>query len=206
MTRRLDRDQEQFFYQYRLDDLVPADHLVRRLDAMVDLSWLRQELAPYYSHTGRPSIDPELMVRMLLVGYVFAIRSERQLRSELQVNMAYRWFCGLSIESTIPDHSLFSRARHERFRAADLLRRVFEQVVDTCIATGLVGGEAFSIDASLIQADVNQARRVPGDQPVAWPGKGRGPRGRYGSTCRPWMKKVTRSPAAANGGGGWRSR
>ena len=120
MMGRLDRDQEQFFYQYRLDDLVPADHLVRRLDAMVDLSWLRQELAPYYSHTGRPSIDPELMVRMLLVGYVFAIRSERQLCSELQVNMAYRWFCGLSIESTIPDHSLFSRARHERFRAADL--------------------------------------------------------------------------------------
>ena len=140
MMGRLDRDQEQFFYQYRLDDLVPADHLVRRLDAMVDLSWLRQELAPYYSHTGRPSIDPELMVRMLLVGYVFAIRSERQLCSELQVNMAYRWFCGLSIESTIPDHSLFSRARHERFRAADLLRRVFEQVVDTCIATGLAGG------------------------------------------------------------------
>ena len=83
MMGRLDRDQEQFFYQYRLDDLVPADHLVRRLDAMVDLSWLRQELAPYYSHTGRPSIDPELMVRMLLVGYVFAIRSERQLCSEL---------------------------------------------------------------------------------------------------------------------------
>ena len=110
MMGRLDRDQEQFFYKYRLDDLVPADHLVRKLYTLVDLSWLREELAPYYSHTGRPSIDPELMVRMLLVGYVFAIRSERQLCSELQVNMAYRWFCGLSIESNIPDHSLFSRA------------------------------------------------------------------------------------------------
>ena len=106
----LERDQAQFFYRYNLEELVPADHLVRKLAALLDLSWLREELAPYYSHTGRPSVDPELMVRMLLVGYVFAIRSERQLCSELQVNMAYRWFCGLSIESKIPDHSLFSRS------------------------------------------------------------------------------------------------
>ncbi len=108
----------------------------------MDLSWLRAELAPYYSHTGRPSVDPELMLRMLIVGYVFAIRSERQLCSELQVNMAYRWFCGLSIENRIPDHSVFSRARHERFRAGDILRRVFERVVGTCMAAGLVGDEA----------------------------------------------------------------
>jgi transposase len=169
MMGRLERDQERLFYEYRLDDLVPADHLARKLDAALDLSWLRAELAPYYSHTGRPSIDPELMLRMLMVGYVFAIRSERQLCAELQVNMAYRWFCGLSIESTIPDHSVFSRARHERFRQGDILRRVFERVVGTCIVEGLVGGEAFSVDASLIQADVNPAKRVPGDEPIAWP-------------------------------------
>jgi transposase len=169
MMGRLETDQEQFFYSYRLDELVPADHLVRKLDAVLDLSWVRAELAPYYSHTGRPSIDPEVMLRMLLVGYVFAIRSERQLCSEVQVNMAYRWFCGLSIESTIPDHSLFSRARHERFRQGDILRRVFESVVGTCIVKGLVGGEAFSVDASLIKADVNPAKRVPGDAPIAWP-------------------------------------
>jgi transposase len=169
MMGRLERDQEQLFYEYRLDDLVPADHLARKVDAVLDLSWLRAELAPYYSPTGRPSIDPELMLRMLIVGYVFAIRSERQLCSELQVNMAYRWFCGLSIESTIPDHSVFSRARHERFREGDILRRVFERVVGTCIVEGLVGGEAFSVDASLIQADVNPAKRVPGDEPIAWP-------------------------------------
>ena len=202
MMGRLDRDQEQFFYEYRLDDLVPADHLVRKLDTLVDLSWLRAELAPYYSHTGRPSIDPELMVRMLLVGYVFAIRSERQLCSELQVNMAYRWFCGLSIESHIPDHSLFSRARHERFRAADLLRRVFEHVVDTCIATGLVGGEAFSVDASLIQADVNQVRRVPGDQPVAWPEGARASR-----AVREYLQALDEeSDTTPNGGGKQRRR
>ncbi len=169
MMGRLDTDQEQFFYEYRLDDLVPSDHLVRKLDAVLDLGGLRAELAPFYSHTGRPSIDPELMLRMLIVGYVFAIRSERQLCSELRVNMAYRWFCGLSIESRIPDHSVFSRARHERFRDADLLRRLFETVVEACIASGLVGGDGFSVDASLIKADVNPARRVAGDEAIDWP-------------------------------------
>jgi hypothetical protein len=106
---------------------------------------------------------------MLIVGYVFAIRSERRLCSEVQVNLAYRWFCQLGIEDGIPDHSVFSRARHERFRQSDALRRVFEGVVAKCIAAGLVGGEGFSIDASLIRADVDKKKRVPGDQPIPWP-------------------------------------
>jgi transposase len=105
--------------------LVPPDHLVRQIDGVLDLDWVHKELSPYYSHTGRPSIDPVLKIRMLIVGYVFAIRSERQLCSEVQVNLAYRWFCKLSIEDKIPDHSVFSRARHERFRESDALRRVF---------------------------------------------------------------------------------
>ena len=109
------------------------------------------------------------MIRMLLVGYVFAIRSERRLCAEVQVNLAYRWFCKLGIEDKIPDHSVFSRARHERFRESDALRRVFEGVVAKCIAAGLVGGEAFSVDASLIKADVDKKKRVPGEQPIAWP-------------------------------------
>jgi transposase len=128
-----------------------------------------RRLAPYYSHTGRPSIDPALIIRMLIVGYVFAMRSERQICAEVQVNLAYRWFCKLSIEDNIPDHSVFSRARHERFRQSDALRRVFEAVVAKCIAAGLVGGEGFSIDASLIKADVDKTKRVAGDQPIAWP-------------------------------------
>ena len=161
--------QGQFFYSFDLDKVVPPDHLVRQIDAILDLSWVHQELAPYYSHTGRPSIDPLLMIRMLIVGYVFAIRSERRLCSEVQVNLAYRWFCKLGIEDTIPDHSVFCRARHERFRESDALRRVFESVVAKCIASGLVGGEAFSIDASLIKADVDKKKRVPSDQPIAWP-------------------------------------
>jgi transposase len=161
--------QGQFFYSFDLDKVVPPDHLVRQIDGVLDLDWVHRELAPYYSHTGRPSIDPVLMIRMLIVGYVFAIRSERRLCAEVQVNLAYRWFCKLGIEDKIPDHSVFCRARHERFRESDVLRRVFEGVVAMCIAAGLVGGEAFSVDASLIKADVDKTKRIPGDQPIAWP-------------------------------------
>lgn len=168
MGRRED-GQGQFFYAFDLDEVVPPDHLVRQINGALDLSWVHKELAPYYSHTGRPSIDPVLMIRMLIVGYVFALRSERRLCAEVQVNLAYRWFCKLGIEDHIPDHSVFCRARHERFRESDALRRVFEGVVAMCIAAGLVGGEAFSIDASLIKADVDKMKRVPGDQPIAWP-------------------------------------
>ncbi len=169
MMGRRERGQGQFFYAFDLDKVVPADHLTRQIDRVLDLDWVHKELAPYYSHTGRPSIDPVLMIRMLLVGYVFAIRSERQLCSEVQVNLAYRWFCKLGIEDGIPDHSVFSRARHERFRQSEALRRVFEGVVAKCIAAGLVGGEGFSIDASLIKADVDKKKRTPGDQPITWP-------------------------------------
>lgn len=169
MMGRQESAQDQFFYNFCLDDVVPVDHLVRRIDAVLDLSWLHGELTPYYSHTGRPSIDPELMMRMLIIGYVFAIRSERQLCSEVQVNLAYRWFCRLGIEDDVPDHSVFSRARHERFREAETFRLVFESVVGTCIGEGLVGGKSFSVDASFIKADVDQLKRVPGDEPIDWP-------------------------------------
>lgn len=169
MMGRRKGGQSQFFYSFDLDAVVPPDHLVRQIDGVLDLGWVHKELAPYYSLTGRPSIDPVLMIRMLIVGYVFAIRSERRLCTEVQVNLAYRWFCKLGIEDQIPDHSVFCRARHERFRESDALRRVFEGVVAMCIAAGLVGGEAFSIDASLIEADVDKKKRAPGDQPIAWP-------------------------------------
>jgi transposase len=162
MMGRLKSDQGQLFYQFHLGDAVPEDHLVRKIDAALDLSWLRSELAPHYSSMGRPSIDPELMIRMLVVGYVFAIRSERLICREVQVNLAYRWFCKLGIEDAIPDHSAFSRTRNERFREGDVFRRVFERVVETCIAAGLVGGEGFAVDASLIQADANKQRSIAG--------------------------------------------
>src|SRR5215472_17966272 len=169
MMGRLNGDQGELLYCFRLEEMVPADHLVREIAGVLDLSWVHGELAPYYSPLGRPSIDPVLMIRMLIVGYVFAIRSERGLCRERQVNLAYRWFCKLGIEDRIPDHSVFCRARHERFRDSDALRHVFEGVVAKCIAVGLVGGEAFSIDASLIKADVDKKKRLCGDQPIAWP-------------------------------------
>jgi len=162
MMGRLKREQEQLFYSFCLDEAVPDDHAVRAIAAVLDLSWVHGELAPYYSLLGRPSIDPALMIRMLIVGYVFAIRSERALCREVQVNLAYRWFCGLSIEDRLPDHSAFSRARNERFRDSDIFRSVFERVVEACIAAGLVGGEGFAVDASLIAADANKQRSIPG--------------------------------------------
>jgi len=162
MMGRSSQDQGQLFYSFNLEEVVPDDHQVRAIARVLDLSWVRAELAPHYSHTGRPSIDPVLMIRMLIVGYVFAIRSERTLCREVQLNLAYRWFCGLGIEDKLPDHSAFSRARNERFRDSDIFRRVFERVVGACIAAGLVGGEGFAVDASLIQADANKHRSIPG--------------------------------------------
>src|SRR5262245_41769816 len=123
MMGRLNHDQRQFFYSFCLEEAVPGDHPVRGIAAILDLSWVHSELAPFYPKIGRPSIDPELMIRMLVLGYVFAIRSERALCRDVQVNFAYRWFCGLSIEDKVQDHSAFSRARHERFRESDMLRR-----------------------------------------------------------------------------------
>src|SRR2546430_11473267 len=162
MMGRLNHDQGQLFYSFSLEEAVPDDHLVCKLAAVIDLSWVHAELAPHYPNNGRPSIDPELMIRMLIVGYVFAIRSERALCRDVQVNLAYRWFCELSIEDKVPDHSAFSRARNERFRDSDIFRRLFEHVVQTCIAAGLVGGEGFAVDASLIAADANKQRSIPG--------------------------------------------
>jgi len=164
MMGRLNRDQERLFYSFCLDEVVPDDHLVHAIAAVLDLSWVHAEFASYYPKIGRPSIDPVLMIRMLIVGYVFAIRSERALCREVQVNLAYRWFCGLSIEDKVPDHSAFSRARNERFGDSAIFRSVFERVVGACIGAGLVGGEGFAVDASLIAADANKRRSIPGSE------------------------------------------
>jgi transposase len=156
--------QEALFYSFSLERHVPEDHLLRRIDRFVDLSGLREHLRPYYSDTGRPSIDPELMIRMLLVGYCLGIRSERRLCEEVHLNLAYRWFCRLGLDGAVPDHSTFSKNRHGRFRDSDLLRRLFEASVERCMAEGLVGGEGFAVDASLIKADANRQRSVPGSE------------------------------------------
>ena len=155
---------ERLFYDFCLDEHIPQDHILRRIERFLDLSDVRRELKPFYSHIGRPSIDPELMIRMLIVGYCFAIRSERRLCEEVHLNLAYRWFCRLGLDGKVPDHSTFSLNRHGRFRQSNLLRHVFETVVRRCMAEGLVGGEGFAVDASLIEADANKQRSVPGHE------------------------------------------
>lgn len=169
MMGRQDDGQDQFLYNFRLEDHVPERHLLRYIDRVLDLQGLRDHLAPFYSHTGRPSVDPELMIRMLLIGYCFGIRSERRLCEEVQLNLAYRWFCRLSIEDKVPDHSTFSKTRHGRFRESDALRFVFEQVVERCIQEGLIGGTGFAIDASVIKADASRQRILDRDDDDDWP-------------------------------------
>jgi len=155
---------ERLFYESCLEDHVPDDHFLRQIDRVLDFDGLRQEVKPYYSRIGRPSIDPALMIRMLIIGYCFAIRSERRLCEEVHLNLAYRWFCGLGLDGKVPDHSTFSRNRLGRFRQSNLLRHLFETVVRRCMAEGLVGGEGFAVDASLIQADANKQRSLPANE------------------------------------------
>jgi transposase len=155
-------DQAQLFYAFNLDQHIPPDHLLRGIDRFLDLSDLRQRLAPFYSEIGRPSIAPALMIRMLVVGYCFGIRSERRLCEEVHLNLAYRWFCRLGLNDPVPDHSSFSKNRLGRFRDGDTFRHLFENSVRRCMSEGLVKGEGFAIDASLIKADVSRQRAVSG--------------------------------------------
>ena len=131
------------FYDFCLDDHIPSDHMLRSIDRHLNLDDVRQALKPFYSSTGRPSIDPELMIRMLIVGYCMGIRSERCLCEEVHLNLAYRWFCRLGLDVKVPDHSTFSKNRHGRFRESNVLRHVFDTVVERCMAEGLVGAEGF---------------------------------------------------------------
>ncbi|MEP1206111.1 MAG: IS1182 family transposase [Rhizobiaceae bacterium] len=152
------------FYEFSIEDFVPSDHSLRSIDRFVDLSDVRPMLAPYYSEGGRPSIDPELMIRMLLLGYCQGIGSERRLCEEVHLNLAYRWFCKLDLTDPVPDHSTFSKNRYGRFRDSGIFRHLFEKVLQRCIDEGLVGGEGFGVDASLIPANANQTRGVDGKE------------------------------------------
>jgi transposase len=152
--------QEELFYRFRLEDHVPGNHPLRQIDAVLNFERVRSALAGHYSATGRPSIDPELMLRMLLIGYVYGIRSERLLCGEVHLNLAYRWFCRLGLEGAVPDHSTFSKNRYGRFRESDIYRVLFEDVVGQCRSAGLVGGEGFAVDGSLIGGDAARDRRV----------------------------------------------
>ncbi|MDP2732543.1 MAG: IS1182 family transposase [Hoeflea sp.] len=154
----------QLFYDFDLERHVPDNHMLREIDRFLDVDGMRQKLRPFYSHMGRPSIDPELIVRMLVIGYVMGIRSERRLCDEVHLNLAYRWFCRLGLDAKVPDHSTFSKYRHGKFRESDLLRHVFEATVERCLREDLVSGEGFAVDASLIPADANKSRSLPASE------------------------------------------
>ncbi len=138
--------QERLFYSFNLEDHVPQNHLLRGINQYLDLNELHQYLAEHYSNTGRPSIDPELMIRMLIIGYSFGIRSERRLCEEVHLNLAYRWFCRLGLEDKVPHHSSFSKNRHGRFRDSGVFRHLFETVLQRYMSEGLVRGEGFATD------------------------------------------------------------
>jgi len=161
MMGRRQEAQSALFYDFSIDDHIPTDHILRAIDGVIDLSSVRVHLTEFYSTTGRPSIDPELMMRMLLVGYVMGIRSERRLCEEVHLNLAYRWFCKLDLSDPIPDHSTFSKNRHGRFRDSEVLRYVFETVVGHCIDAGLASGQRYAADASIIAADANRQMSTP---------------------------------------------
>ena len=167
MMGRQTVDQSQLFYLFNLEEYIPADHLLRRLNPIVTrvLIDLREKLAPFYSDIGRPSIDPELMIRMLIVGYCYGIRFDRKLCEEVKLHLAYRWFCRLQLDDKVPDHSTFSVNRHGRFRSSDIFRQVFEAVVRACMEAGLVKGEGFAVDASVIEA---AASRYQAPDEIDW--------------------------------------
>jgi transposase len=158
MMGRQTGDQSQLFYLFNLERRIPAGHLLRRINSVVTrvLAELREQLMPFYSDIGRPSIDPELMIRMLIVGYCYGIRSERRLCEEVEMHLAYRWFCRLDLDDNVPDHSTFSVNRHGRFRSSNIFRQLFEAVVRACMDAGLVQGEGFAIDASVMEANASR--------------------------------------------------
>jgi transposase len=162
-------DQASLFYEFRLDDRIPKDHLLRRIDVFVTpiLADLRGQLQPYYSEIGRPSVDPELMMRMLILGYCYGLRSERKLTQEVELHLAYRWFSRLDLDHKVPHHSTFSENRLHRFRESDIFRSIFERVVVACMAAGLVKGEGFAVDASVMEANASRYHGKAPDE-IAW--------------------------------------
>ncbi len=154
---------ESLFYNFRLEDHVPEDHQLRLIDTHVDFGRVRDRLSKHYSDTGRPSIDPELLLRILLIGYLYGITSERRLVEEVRMHLAYRWFTGLEFDQEVPHHSTFSKNRHGRFQESSLFRDLFEAIVGRCIEVGLVTGTNLSVDGTQVQANASLKSRVGRD-------------------------------------------
>jgi transposase len=147
---------EALFYYFRLEDQVPETHLLRLVEKHISFAFVRERLKQSYSETGRPSIDPELLLRILLIGYLYGITSERKLVEELRMHLAWRWFTGLSFDQKIPHHSTFSKNRHGRFQQSKLFEELFEQIVRQCVGVGLVEGKHLSVDGSFVEANASK--------------------------------------------------
>ena len=169
MMGRQSADQASLFYEFRLEDRIPKNHLLRRINGFVAavLADVHEQLQPYYSEIGRPSVDPELMIRMLIVGYCYGLRSERRLTQEVELHLAYRWFCRLDLDDKVPHHSTFSENRLHRFRESDVFRHIFERIVAACMAAGLVKGDGFAVDASVMEANASRYHGKTPDE-IAW--------------------------------------
>ncbi len=154
MLGRKDRSEKMFYY-VKIDDLIPEDHLLRLIHHYVDLGFIRKKVVHLYSHTGRPSIDPEVLLRMLLIGYLYGITSERRLCEEVKMHLGYRWFVGLSLEDEVPDHSTFSHNRHDRFHESTLFQDIFDEIITQCMQHGLVKGTHLTVDATHIKANAS---------------------------------------------------
>jgi transposase len=152
---------EALFYYFRLEDQVPENHLLRLIEKHISFAFVRERLQASYSETGRPSIDPELLLRILLIGYLYGITSERKLVEELRMHLAWRWFTGLGFDQEIPHHSTFSKNRHGRFQESKLFEQLFEEIVTRCLEAGLVQGDNLSVDGSFIEANASISSRIP---------------------------------------------
>src|SRR6476660_3962860 len=155
---------EALFYYFRLEDQVPETHLLRLIEKHISFAFVRERLKASYSDTGRPSIDPELLLRILLIGYLYGISSERKLVEELRMHLAWRWFTGLGFDQEIPHHSTFSKNRHGRFQESKLFEELFEQIVHQCVEVGLVEGQHLSVDGSFVEANAAKESRIPREQ------------------------------------------
>jgi transposase len=155
---------EALFYYFRLEDQVPENHLLRLIEKHISFAFVREKLKESYSETGRPSIDPELLLRILLIGYLYGITSERKLVEELRMHLAWRWFTGLGFDQEIPHHSTFSKNRHGRFQESKLFEQLFEQIVRQCVEVGLVQGKDLAVDGSFVAANAAKESRIPREQ------------------------------------------
>lgn len=146
---------EKLFYYLRPEELIPEDHILRLVDRYVDFSFIRPKVEHLYSDTGRPSVDPTVMMRMLVVGYLFGITSERRLCDEVRMHLGYRWFVGLALDDKVPDHSTFSKNRHGRFNGSGIYQQMFDEIVGQCIEKGLVSGKHLTVDSTLVKANAS---------------------------------------------------